>query len=542
MAIDTRGLTNQYPEWAGLYKMADSLNEKSLRQQALSAQNANKRGAAGAFLQNYLDPKDYMSGTAFDPMILQGLQDAMQQGARLAASGADSPTLMMALGPMVNRLTTYSTSAKNINKQVDDAINNMKADKQEGYDWAALKREALQNAFFKQDEKGQSVLDPDKADPSIDWVQKAIEMSPEKVTTPEAFDLYAKNAQVNKSLQDILVSDPYGNTSQTKAHLIAQNYLTPEYNDDKKSKEYGTLKDFVPIHDVATEKGNPLYHNFTDAKGNVTKAQVRLLDEKIFDSLRPGQINYIRGLVKQHLKEYTDSTGEIITENSPQAKLVARALAYDELNKPTRKAKNVEYVHKDKLSPQQTTLNVHMKPEYLESERATAAARKQGRLDVTGGEDLNALQVIGKVFNRDPDYSGGDLIDKHGKKVIDITAKMPGGGLKTGPGLAYEFGGIFFDPKSRSLVVEKITKDRFTNKITTPETITEKQIGPFLRNIAESNGIRYSQVRKFLDEMGYKDGKFTKAVDNSAALEFEEREKLKPWRDVFNKPTSVGAK
>lgn len=532
MAIDVRGLTNQYPEWAGLYKMADSLNEKSLRQQTLAAQSANKRGAAGAFLQNYLDPKDFMSGTAYDPMILQGLQEAMQQGARLAASGADSPTLMMALGPMVNRLTTYSTNAKNINKQVDDAIANMKADKQEGYDWAALKRESLQNAFFKQDESGKMVLDPTKADPSIDWVQKAIEDSPEKVTTPEAFDLYAKNAQVNKSLNDIMTMTPMGKTHRTKAHLTAQNYLTPEFNPDE------TIKDFVPYHDMATESGNPLYHVFDDGKGGKTKAQVRLLDEKLFDSLRPGQINYIRGQVKQHIKEYEDASGEKISMDSPKAKLIARALAYDELNKPTRKSTNIEYVQQDKYSPQQVTLNVHNTPEYLASERATAAARKQGRMDVEGEESPNAIQAIGKVFNGDPEYLAGGVIDKHGKKVIDITSKIPGGGLKTGPGIDHDLGGIYYDPEARSLIVEKITKDRFSNKITTPETIPENQIGQFMNKIAESNGIRYPQVRKLLNEMGYKNGKFAKAVDNTAALEFEEKAKEKSWRDALKSPFS----
>lgn len=533
--IDVRGLTNQYPEWAGLYKMADSLNEQTLRKQSLAAQQSNKRGAAGAFLQSYLDPKDYMSGTAYDPMILQGLQEAMQQGSKLAMAGADAPTLMMTLGPMVNRLTTYSTNAKNINKQVDDAINNMKADKQEGYDWAALKRESLQNAFFKTDESGKPVLDPTKADPSIDWVQKAIQDSPEKVTTPEAFDLYAKNAQVNKTLKDIVTMDPMGRKVQTKAHLIAQNYLTPEYNDDK------TIKDFVPYHDLATEKGSPLYHVFDDGKGGKTKAQVRLLDEKIFDSLRPGQINYIRGLVKQHLKEYQDATGQVITENSPQAKLVARALAYDELNKPTRKAKNIEFVHKDQYSPQEVTLNVHSTDKYQETERKTAESRKLGRLDA-GGETPNALQAIGRVFNGDPEYSVGQLIDKHSKKVIDITDKIPGGGLKHGRGQDFEYGGIYFDPKARALIVEKEVKDKFSMKSTTAETIPENQIGQFLQKIAESNGISYPQVRRLLDEMGYKGGKFTKAVDNSAAMEFENRAQQQSWKNAYTLPTTIGAK
>jgi hypothetical protein len=526
MAIDVRGLTNQYPEWAGLYKMADSLNEKSLRQQTLSAQSANKRGAAGAFLQNYLDPKDYLSGTAFDPMILQGLEDAMQQGAKLAASGADSPTLMMALGPMVNRLNVYSTNAKNINKQVDDYINNMKADKQEGFDWAAVKNEALQKAFFKQDESGKSVLNPDQADPSVNWVMKAIEESPEKVTTPEAFDLYAKNSQINKNLHDITEMDKFGNPTRSKVSLTAQNYLTPEYD-----KPTGKVKGFVPVHDEATELGQPLYHTFDDGKGGKTKAQVRLLDEKIFDSFRPGQINYIRGQVKKHLQEYEDATGEKISMDSPKAKLVARALAYDELNKPTRKATNVEYVQQDKLSPQQISLNIQSTDKYLQTEREKAAARKQGRLDVED-DRFNAVETIGKVFNGELQ---GETVPKYGKNVIDITNYMPGGGLKAGRGVDYDFKGIYFDPQDRTLVVEKEATDRFSFKKITPETIPEKNIGQFINNIAMANGVEYTSVRKLLDNMGYKDGRFTKAKDITPQLDFEKKMKSKSWRDSYPK-------
>lgn len=538
MALDLSGFKNQYPEWAGLYKMADTLETRNLRQQAQSAQQANKRNAAGTFLQNYLDPKDYMSGTAFDPMIVQGLQEAMQRGSQLAMAGADTPTLMMALGPMVNRLNMYSTNAKNINKQIDESIKGMQADKQEGYNWQALKQAALQKAFFKTDEQGNQVLDPEQANPSVDWISKAIEEDPEKVTTPEAFDLYAKNAQVNKTLKDIVTMDPFGRRVQTKAHLIAQNYLTPDYNEDKKSKDYKTIKGFVPYHDLATEKGSPLYHTFTDDKGTETKAQVRLLREDIFDSLRPGQINYIRGQVKKHINEYETATGEKISMDSPKAKLIARALAYDELNKPTRKATNIEYAHKDQLSPQQVTLNIQRTDEYLQNERDKAAARKQGRLDVTGGE-VNSLQAIGQIFNNDPEYTAGQKIPKYGKQLLDVTAKLPGGGLKTGPGINFDYKGIYYDPKDRALIVEKESSNPLTGlKSIATETISEKDIGNFMYRIAESNGVPYRQVRKILDEMGYKNNKFTKAADNSAELEFEERAKKKSWHNAYINPLS----
>lgn len=536
MAIDTRGLVNQYPEWAGLYKMADNLEERNLKQQALSAQQAGKRGAAGTFLQNYLDPKDYLSGTAFDPMILQGLQEAMQKGSQLAIAGADSPTLMMALGPMVNRLTKYSSNAKNINKQIDETIANMKADKQEGYDWAALQKTAREMAFYKPGLLGQMELDPDKADPSVNWVAKALEESPEKVTTAEAFDLYAKNAQMTKNLVDVTDADRFNNTFRSKVQTVAQNYLRPEI--DKKT---GKISGFVPHYQNALEGDQDMLHTFMDESGNPVKTPIRLLDKGIFESLRPGQINYLRGKVKASLQEHEKRTGEKISMDSPKAKLLARAFAYDELNMPTRKATNIEFVQKENQSPQQTTLNVHMTPEYLASERAIAAQRKQGRMDVTGG-DLNAVQSIGAIFNGEADYISGDLINKHNKKVIDVTSRMPGGGLKTGRGEDFDYKGIYFDPFNRTLILEKETKDKIGQKIITPETITESQIGPFLAKIAEANGVNYTQVRKLLDEMGYSAGKFRKAKDLSPMLEFEKRKAEKSWKDVYNKPTSIAPK
>lgn len=511
--------------------MADTLERRKARQDQLTAQSQSKRGAAGTFLQNYLDPKDYLSGTAYDPMILEGLQDAMQQGAKLAAAGADSPTLMMALGPMVNRLTTYSTNAKNINKQVDDSIKGMQADKQEGYNWQALKQEALQKAFFKTDEKGQHVLDPDNANPSIDWIGKAIEDSPEKVTTPEAFDFYAKNSQVNKSLHDITEMDSHGNPSRSKVHLTAQNYLSPEY--DKKT---GKVNDFVPIHDLATEKGDPLYHTFTDAKGNETKAQVRLLDEKLFDSLRPGQINYVRGLVKQHINEYQNSTGEKISMDSPKAKLIARALAYDELNKPTRKSTNIEYVQQEKLSPQQINLNVGGTDQYLQNLQAQTAARTAGRLSVSDQYKINAVQAIGKIVHNDSEFLQGPTVDRDGRKLVDVSSVFPGGGLSPGKGANFKYKGVFYDPDKREFVVDKSNKDQFGLEQTWTETVPQKDLGKFIYKIASSNGVPYSKVKKLLDEIGFRDGKIQGVPDEETIKDFEKRKKEKSYGDILAHP------
>jgi hypothetical protein len=170
-------------QWAGLYHAADQLDKRTARKDQLALQQQAKRGAAGTFLQNYLDPKDLLTGTDYDPMLLQGLQTAMQQGSRLAAAGADSPMLMMALGPMVNKLSSYATNAKNINKRIDEQLKGMKDSGIDGYNMAALKQEALKNAFYKQDANGKMQLDPDSFDPSVDHVAEAIKKNPLAVTT-----------------------------------------------------------------------------------------------------------------------------------------------------------------------------------------------------------------------------------------------------------------------------------------------------------------------------------------------------------------------
>lgn len=528
MAIDVRGFTNQYPEWGGLYKMADTLERRKLRQDQLALQQAGKRNAAGTFLQNYLDPKDYLSGTAYDPMIIQGLQEAMQSGAQLAAAGADSPTLMMALAPAVNRIAKYSTSAKTINKQVDDMIANMKADKQEGYNWAKLKEEALSNAFYKTDETGKAVLDPDKADPAVNWVMKTIQDNPEKVTTPEAFDLYARNAKMNKTLQDITDTDKMGNITRSKVNLTAQNYLQPVI-------EGGKVKDFVPYFQEATDQGEKLMHTFTDDKGNPVKAPVRLLREDIFDSLPPGMQDYIRGQVKLKLKDYEDLTGEKINFNSPKAKMVAQALAYDELNKPTRKSPGVEYVQTEKQSPQQTTLNVHMTDKYLQSERNIAAARSLGRQDVKP-EKENIIGLLGGIMKGDPELTQGPIVNRGGRKVIDVTSVFPGGGLKSGRGTDVTYKGVYFDPKNRELVVDEEEEGPYNLKTNKTEVIKEADIGKFIYRIATANGIPYTDIRSMLDELGYKNGKFQNVNDVSPRIELEEREKAKSWRDVLKNP------
>lgn len=539
MPLDLSGFNNGTQQWAGLYHAADSMEKRKLRTDQLAAQQQAKRGAAGSFLQNYLDPKDYLTGTQFDPMILSGLQEAMQQGAQLAASGADSPTLMMALGPMVNKLTKYSTNAKNINKQVDDQISKMKDSGHIGYDYGKIKEEALKSAFYKTDANGQSQLDPDQADPSVDWVTRAIQNSPEKVTTSLGWDKYANDAKMKTDTDAVTNFNKYGDMNKHKVGLKFQEYMVPERAKDKFGKETGDVIGFVPKYQTAVDGGQPIMHSFNGKDGKATKAAVRVVDEELFDGLPQGLQDNIRGQVKQHISEYETSTGEKITMGSPKAKLIARALAYDELNRPQRNHGGIdENDIYNKPSQQHISLTMGQTPEYIEMLRKQAEARTEGHLDARGKFRSDAGNSFMQIVGGNPQYLQGEPIKKDGKDVYDVTQTFPGGGLKAGRGDNFQYAGIFFNPRDRSFMIDKeLPADIAGIKKVETQTIPEKDFGNFLYKLAKSNGMNYSEVEQMLKEMGYKGGKFSKAPDLGPQMDYNAREKsVQNWNSAIKQP------
>lgn len=547
MPLDLRGFTQEPNQWAGLYHAADQLEKRKLRQDQLDLQKQSKRAAAGTFLNNYLDPKDLMTGTAYDPMIVQGLQAAQQQGAQLAAAGADAPTLMMALGPMVNKLTQYSTNAKTINKQVDDQIKLMRESGLNGYDYGKLKDIAMKKAFYKDGPKGQEMIDPGEVDANTNYIQKAIEDHPEQVTTAAGLDLFAKNSPMNKLLDKQTNYDKYGNMSESKVHLIGQNWLQPEY--DTKNKEH--ITGLVPKHDIATEQGQPLIHEYKDESGNVKQDQVRLLKEDVYDDMmkrRPDIADYMRGIVNDHIKEYKDKEGKPISINDPRAKLIGRAIAYKELD--ARKTQGIEDAEiYNKPSAAQATLNVQSTDKYLQNVEDKAAAAKRGRnSELSPAEQAklakrNVAQVFGDVFTGKEDLTqnekptlNGNLITTDGKKkpinnykVVDITSSMPGGSLKAGAGAGYKYGRVYFHPEDKTVVIEKKTGP-VGNQNTEFIEYPEDKFARLINNVAEPNKLNKTSVPKALEDIGYKGGKFggkSEAPPNPLAKELEKR---KGWR------------
>lgn len=522
MALNLQNFITPQTDWAGLYKLGDTLERRNQRDEQRNLQREGRKHASAQFLQNYLDPKDYMSGTAYDPMVVKGLDDAMQQGMALAAKGVDTPTMMMALGPMVKKLSDYSSRAKTLNTTIDDQIKKMQQSDLNGYDYAALKREAMQSAMFDTDpQTGKATLNPDKADPGMDWISQTIAEKPELVTTNAALDEFAKKSPMQKTLSDITQYSPTGEMDRRKVHMIGQNWLVPEV--DKK----GATTGLVPKYEEAIDDGKPLTHPFKGKDGKVTQATVRLLDEEIFNNLPAPAINRIKALTKEKIKDYKLG-GESIDLNHPKAKLVGRAIAYDVLNQ--RKSSTIESAGIiDKPSAAQSTLNVQDSEKYFKMVEERAAATARGRESVETDADRakkdkkNTGQAIGEVFKNNPDFISGESTELSGKaseygggaatdlgkiKAIDVTASFPTGAIKINKAEGYKYEKVYYDPKGRRLILDRATGEGMKKK-TSKEVVPESKVGQFIANIAESNGIPRASVRQLLDEIGYKGQKFS---------------------------------
>ena len=126
MGLNLQGWVTPEQDFGELHRAADKLDRKQYRQDQLNEQRNAKRAATGKFLEGYLNSKDHLTGTIYDPMIVKGFNDLLAEGAALAKEGADTNTLLMALAPKVNQLGQYSAKAKYIDQRLKDQLSKIK--------------------------------------------------------------------------------------------------------------------------------------------------------------------------------------------------------------------------------------------------------------------------------------------------------------------------------------------------------------------------------------------------------------------------------
>lgn len=394
MGLNLSGWVTEEQDFGALHRAADKLDRKQYRQDQLNEQRNAKRAATGKFLEGYLNPKDHLTGTNYDPMIVKGFNDLLAEGAALAKEGADTNTLLMALAPKVNQLGQYSAKAKYLDQRLKEQLSKIKPGM--GYDIPRLEQESRRAAFYNPDG---TLKDINAVDTNMDYVTEVVKNAPEKVTTDAGIDEFVKNSPKFSNTNDITAYTPTGGMSRKKVKITAPNWLTPDID------QKGATTGLVPKYQIALEDGQPQLHEFTDEKGKKVSAPVRLLDEQEFKSVmssNPGIADWVRGQVR--------SANPKIDLNSPQAINAARAIMYDELKR--RMPGSMEDVEiQNKPSSYEIKMNLGIPLTKSGSGSGGGSGQTLGNAldDMGDGEFKNFRIKDGAFYNADGSPKTGDV-------------------------------------------------------------------------------------------------------------------------------------
>lgn len=394
MALDLSGfvMPEQKYEWIG--KIGESIEANKLAKQKAAKEQLARREAGLKYFGDYI--KDYApeiaTGTPYDAIVHNARQTALNQAETLIAQGVDIPTVSTIIAPFIKKTSDYASKAKILSKNISDALEPYKGIK--GIDTKKMKETALKFAIG---ENGEHI---DDLDPSQNYVQMALEQG--DVFNTETYNEYAHDDK----LKDMFSGKKYTKSSAGKvesrdASIKKASYLVPEYDNNK------VAVGFVPKFQIATDEGKPLIAKFYTEQG-AQDHPIRLFDENIFESWKntPSQFP-MYGYAMQEARKYAQKEGIPMTD--PKVKMLARAIAYDELNIDTRKPleeKKTETLIQPQVKVVTTGSSSKDKPTEQEKKlqafgsNLVAAMNKRGT-DASG--NYNVSDILGNVEMISPD-------------------------------------------------------------------------------------------------------------------------------------------
>ncbi len=295
--FDGIGVGNPISQSEMLQAMALRQN-RDLQEQRYKDEQKNRqeirKSAAATYLSNVLDKKDFLSGSPYDPMIVQGLDNAMKQGMELASKGADTPTIMLSIAPTIQKLNQYQSTAKQIETSIKSSTDKLKG--YSGYNIDALSDEAKKTAYFNQDG---TMKDISEIDPQVDYVSNVLKNNPDKVVNLNGINEVVDKTHLPETQEKI------GTEIRGKKQLYGYDVKKPWWQEVEKDEKGNAIldpKSNLPRGlDVKNEilkkpDGTPL----TDEDGMPFK----LVDKKVFNSFMSSRPDVADAIVAETIKDF----------------------------------------------------------------------------------------------------------------------------------------------------------------------------------------------------------------------------------------------
>ncbi|HEV3223865.1 MAG TPA: hypothetical protein VGZ90_13345 [Puia sp.] len=482
-------------DYSGFQHAVQAGVQNRYRREQMALRQQGRKDLNQEFEERQLDPSKRITGTIYDGYISDGYNQLINQSSQLAQEGKSIPEIQGVIGPKLTQMSNQYNTIKQMNKQIEEYGARFKG--QPGYNAEALISHAKGMAFqnYDADKKMYTGMkDVNSLDPNTNWVEEAIKQHPEDISNEEGIQ-----KAINSSKQDVYnprtVTSVAGKKYETgyDAKMYPWQQFSKETDEYKNPKSVETHGDIIHTADgqdvhIATD---PVFHDFMG---------------------RVGVAPYINAETK---KAFQAAGGEAPRQDSPQWETMQKHILYDILDRNSAKtyspvSKSTETGAAAKIEIRQADPAAYYKNIHDEAE-AHAEGTAAGKPATEASKKTNVAGAIGGVFNNDPNYTSGDMTElPDGRKVIDVTSKMPTGALKFGKDKNQEYTGVYFDPLKRSLIV---------NKGKQQEEIPESQAGQFITRVAEANGLPMSKVRGELAKMGFQNGKF----QNAGQSDFTER-------------------
>lgn len=409
--MNLRGFVTPQQDFSQIDRAGEILQRQQYRDEQLAQQKEAKKAATSKYLTDYLDPKDALTGTNYDPEIVKGFNGLLQQGIDLANKGADVNQILMALSPGVGKLNQYSIKAKLIHTSIKDSVGKLKAYK--GYNQDALLDEAKKLAFY--DENGK-LKDINTIDENIDWLTEVVRLYPERVTSGAGLDDFVNRsplAEESKEIQTMYAG---------KKRNVKYNAKRPFWEDlamnEKGEVELDVAGNPVGLDVASTiikgDDNNPLINP-------ATGKPYRVMDRDRFNAImkhNPDIADWVRGQVNQSFRDA--GADKIPTEGSPQWEMKARNIMYDELK--SRSRGSFKTIDKETVSAPVTRIQLGYAP--YETKSSGGKSNKDAGAnwvdDAVNSMKGNDFAAIENVFSH---LYGGDKgefvgVKQQGDKIV----------------------------------------------------------------------------------------------------------------------------
>jgi hypothetical protein len=335
MALDLQGFTTPEQSFAGLFHLAHDLRDDKARKEREAQQSRAMKATSGKFLADYLDPKDFLTGTNYDPLRTQRVADLMEEGMSLINKDGvtENSMLMAALAPKVNKLIQEGEVIKAAESQRKQAMDLLKDKK--GINKQKFNDAFKDYVFYETDENGQKKLkDISQLDPSKNYADEVLRT--QDVYDATGFDDWIQKSGKEVREKDVKLTDEKGGMKQTKIAYTSPQMIKPEVD------ERGVFTgEFVPEYENLYRDGKPVVDIFNGKKGIV-----RGISKDVWDF---GMIPGAKAFALQEARNDAKRLG--IPVSDPRVEDHARAIAYDITKASAKQHSTFREVVAEKMAP-----------------------------------------------------------------------------------------------------------------------------------------------------------------------------------------------